>query len=561
MTASTLPKGSPLHELTGPGANAPDAPPPVLLGYQKRWVEDTSQLKVAEKGRRIGLTWAEAADDVLIASQALGSNVFYISATQDMAKEYIEACAMWAKAYNVAASAIAEGLFADEGKQGEERSIKTYEITLPFSGHRIVALSSRPANLRGKQGVIVIDEAAFAPDLAGLIKAAMAMLMWGDVVRIISTHDGSENPFNQLIQEVRAGKRGRSAKVHTIPFSQAVEDGLYRRVCLRKGRAWTQKAEDDWVQDTRDFYADDAPEELDAIPSASGGSYLSLVLIEQRMRAWAPGALPAIVRGKWDDAFAWLTEDTRHHAVAGWLHEELDPLFELLDPTRLHVFGQDFARNMNLTSITVLCEGPDLVRRPVLQLELFNCPFSSQEQILFHLVDHLPRFRGGAMDAGGNGSAMAEKTAQRYGTQMVERVMLSSNFYRDHMPKLKAALEDGTLDDIPRDAQLRDDLRAVRVVDGVPKIKDGDSATSGAAKAAAKEMGAKMKRHGDFAVSLFLALYAFTRECGAIDWTPIPANAGRWAEGTAAGGRKLQMRSRAAEEDAAAGMGAARESW
>lgn len=29
---------------------------------------DKSQLKVAEKSRRIGLTWAEAADDVLIAA-------------------------------------------------------------------------------------------------------------------------------------------------------------------------------------------------------------------------------------------------------------------------------------------------------------------------------------------------------------------------------------------------------------------------------------------------------------------------------------------------------------
>ena len=39
--------------------------PAVLLPYQQRWVADASPFKVAEKGRRTGLTWAEAADDVL----------------------------------------------------------------------------------------------------------------------------------------------------------------------------------------------------------------------------------------------------------------------------------------------------------------------------------------------------------------------------------------------------------------------------------------------------------------------------------------------------------------
>ena len=71
--------------LDAPPATADNAPPPVLLPYQQRWIADESQLKIAEKSRRIGLTWGEAADDVLIASKADGSNVFYISATEDMA--------------------------------------------------------------------------------------------------------------------------------------------------------------------------------------------------------------------------------------------------------------------------------------------------------------------------------------------------------------------------------------------------------------------------------------------------------------------------------------------
>lgn len=522
----------PLGQLT-PDA-APGAPPPVLLAYQQAWVADDAQLKLAEKSRRVGLTWAEAADDVLIAASAGGSKVFYISATEDMAREYIEACAMWAKVFSRAASEIAEGIFADEGRDGAERRIKTYEITFPDSGHRIVALSSRPTNLRGKQGVIVLDEAAFAPDLAGLLKAALAMLMWGDKVRIISTHDGMENRFAQLIDEVRAGKRGRNATVHRFTFAQAVADGLYRRVCLRKGRTWTQAAQDEWVADTYAFYGDDAAEELDVVPSSGGGRYLSLSLITQRMvPAWSAAAPagPGLVRGRWDDAFAYLPQDVREYAITGWCQEHLVPHLLRLRADQRHVFGQDFARKLDLSVITVAAEDAELTHRVRLVVELGNCPFSCQQQILFFIVDWLKRhrWRGGAMDATGNGAALAEAAAQRYGTEMIEQVKLSAAWYLANMPKLKAGLQDGTLTDIPRDDALRDDLRAIELVKGVPMVPQVNTATA-AAKAAQAEGGEGKggRRHGDFAVSLLMAEYAFHREAGEIAWTPIPAAAGTW---------------------------------
>lgn len=519
---------NPTDELLGP--TDADAPPPVLLPYQQAWVADEAQLKIAEKGRRIGLTWGEAADDVLIAAGEGGSNVFYISATQDMAREYIEACTMWARAYNYAATLIGEGIYEDgQDREGNRRWIKTYEINFPASGRRIVALSSRPTNLRGKQGVIVIDEAAFAPELAGLLKAAMAMLLWGDKVRIISTHDGAENAFAQLIDEVRAGKRG-AATVHRIPFDQAVADGLYRRVCLRKGKAWTPAGEAEWAAQARAFYGDDAAEELDVVPSQSAGAYLSLALIEQRMvSADAPDA-PIVIRGKWDDAFAYLPEDVRRYAIEGWLKEAVTPHLERLNKDRRHAFGEDFARNRDQAVTTILEEDLDLTQRPLITIELANCPFSCQEQILAHVIDRLPRFRGGAMDATGNGAALAEKMAQRYGVEMIEQVKFSDAFYLAHMPKLKAGLQDGTLRDLARDEAHRDDLRAIKVIKGVPKLLHADT-QSAAAKAAAAEGGAKLRRHGDFAIALLLAVYAMSRECGEIAWTPAPSHAS-WGDGT-----------------------------
>mgnify|MGYP001580471543 FL=1 len=485
---------NPLLDGIPPGTG--NAPPAALLPYQQRWIADDSQLKLAEKSRRIGLTWAEAADDVLIASRADGSNVFYISATQDMAIEFIEACAMWARAFDLAAGQIEEGIFHDDG----DKQIKTYKIDFPKSGKRIVALSSRPANLRGKQGVIVIDEAAFAPDLAGLIKAAMAMLMWGDKVRIISTHDGDDNPFNELIQEVRAGKRGGT--VHRITFAEAVADGLFRRVCLRKGAEWTRAAEDAWVAGVRKFYGDDAAEELDVIPAQGGGSYLPLALIEQRMVPEVP-----LVRMKWRPEFSLQPEPMRAREVGEWCREHLEQVLNMLDKLRPHGFGFDFARVGDLSVLTVLEESATTVKRPALVVELAGCPYKQQEQILDFVVDRLPRFRFGALDANGNGGQLAEHAADRYGHDRIAQVHLSEKFYMEKMPAFKAHLEDATLDGLPQDSQCRDDLRAIKKINGVPKIPKAK--TQGGD-------GQKLQRHGDFAISLFLADFAMHNDVAGV---------------------------------------------
>ena len=39
----------------------------ILLAYQGRWAADQANVKVMEKSRRVGISWAEAADDTLYA--------------------------------------------------------------------------------------------------------------------------------------------------------------------------------------------------------------------------------------------------------------------------------------------------------------------------------------------------------------------------------------------------------------------------------------------------------------------------------------------------------------
>ncbi|MDE8660748.1 hypothetical protein PUL39_030350 [Pseudomonas aeruginosa] len=46
-----------------------------------------------------------------------------------------------------------------------------------------------------------------AESLEELLKAALALTMWGNKVRLISTHNGVDNPFNTYIQDAREGRK------------------------------------------------------------------------------------------------------------------------------------------------------------------------------------------------------------------------------------------------------------------------------------------------------------------------------------------------------------------
>ena len=462
----------------------------VLLPYQKAWLGDKSPVKVVEKSRRIGLTWAQALDDVLKASTSGrdGMDVLYISFNQDMTREYIDTCAEWAKKLQIVAGKVNEDIFRD----GDEREIKAFRIDFA-SGHKILALSNRPSNLRGKQGRVIIDEAAFVEDLPELLKAALALLMWGGQVIIISTHDGAENPFNELIQDVRAGNLPYS--LHRITLDDALSAGLYRRICRVTKQDWTPEAEEAWRADLIKTYGDGADEELFCIPRQSSGAYLTTGMIEACMEeapvlTWMPPA---------SDFVDWPLPVAERY-TKGWIAEQLEPLLSGLPKDRAHFCGVDFGRSGDLSVFWPATEEKDLRLVPPFVLELRNCPHRTQQQILFAVLDALPRFSGVSLDARGNGSALAEAARQQYGPGRFREGMISEGWYRETMPLLKAGIEDKTLI-LPKDAGILSDFRSLRVMKGVARVPEQRTKD--------KTGG----RHGDSAVACAMMLDA-RRELG-----------------------------------------------
>ncbi|MCP4158854.1 MAG: hypothetical protein GY760_02165 [Deltaproteobacteria bacterium] len=468
-------------------------PKSIFLEYQKKWVKDKSTTKLHAKSRRIGGTWGEAADDTLYAASEgmLGGDVIYIGFKKEMASEFIEDCAKFAEIYEKGASAVEEDIFNDKDKD-----ILTFVIRFA-SGYKIEALTSSPRSLRGKgknRPRVVIDEAAFHDDLPGLIKAAIALKIWGASIRFISSHNGVDNPFNLLLEDIKAGRR--PGTVHEVDFDQAIADGLYKRVCLASGIEWTPEGEKKWRDEIVKEYGDDADEELFCIPSEGEGAFFSRPLIKNNMKK----DIPVVFWSQKDD-WAELPDRIREKECQEWLEETLKPLLDDLDPKRHTWFGEDFARIQNLTVIWPVQEKEDSNLRVPFAVELFNIPFRQQEQILFYIVDKLPRFVGGAMDARGNGQALAEYAMQRYGSDRIHMIMLTEKWYSRWFPDYKKTLEDRGID-IPASADVMADHRAVKKVKGVPKIVEVQKSKE------KNQKKSKKKRHGDSAIAGVMAIYA-----------------------------------------------------
>ena len=406
-----------------------------LLPYQQLWVADNSQLKVCEKGRRIGLSWAEAYDSVMHAAQGDG-NVFYQSYSKEMTSGFIDDCAGWAEVLQAGAAAVGESVIDDP-----DGDIQCFRLDMS-SGKQILAMTSAPRAFRskGKPGDIgIIDEAAFVDDLGEVLKAALAFLVWGGRVRVISTHNGEASAFNRLLQDVTDGVR--SGTRHRTTFSDAVNDGLYERICKVTGSVWSPEAQDAWEAELRRSYGSAAAEELDCIPAAGGGAWLKWNLIRQAERDDA--GIPKLT-GSGATYIAVDVARRRHCWVA--------VVFEVVGDVL-------WLREM-------------VVRQDI--------PFSEQEEILRRLVDRYRPVRI-AIDQTGIGEQFTERAKTRHGSLRVVGVLFSAGSKLDMAISLRQAFEDGRIRIVGND-DMRDDLHSVksepRSGDGPPRLaadegKDG----------------------------------------------------------------------------------------
>jgi len=496
----------------------------LLMKHQAEWISLDTGIKLCSKGRRTGITFAEALGDTIIAASrksAGGDNIFYMADTKEKSLEFIGYCAKFAKliakAQGTGVSSIEQFLFEDQDEEGNTKQITSYRIRFA-SGHRIIGMSSNPNSVNGLQGIVVIDEAALHADVGKLLENATALLAWGGKIRIISTHRGKGNPFNLLKKDIEAGYYADTAAVYRCTFDDAVANGLYARVCLMKGEKPTKEGKKKWYNGFRNSYGPRKAamrEELDAIPRDGSGVAIPSIWVENAMPEERP-----VLRLTLSDNFASKPTIERERWCEDWIKRHLTPVLKTLLKDRQHFFGMDFARHRHFTVMWPAYLTPLLKRIVPFAIELNNVPTRQQEQILWAMIAGLPNFRSGAIDATGPGQTIAEYTADKFGHHRIHQVTLSRKWYAENMRSYVDAFEDGSLE-IPKDENILEDHRAVTLIDGIPMIP----------KLERKDLkDADLVRHGDSAITGALMWFATNNRSSAIEYTAAPDKQSRWDE-------------------------------
>lgn len=390
----------------------------LLLPYQAKSNKAIlmNSVVVIEKSRRIGFTWGVASEGALTAAAKRGEggmNVYYMGYEKEMARDFIDTVAMWAKAFALIAGDVEEYVF---GVDDHDREIKAFRISFA-SGFEVVALPSKPRALRGKQGLVIIDEAAFHDDVQATIDAAMALLIWGGRVVIISTHFGIDNPFNTLVNEIKAGNL--PYHLISVTFMDAINDGLYERVKLVSNDNILPKEE--WIKDIYAKNGEAAAQELDCIPTAGGGSWID------------PSDLSAC-----------------EHPEAG-----IPELYQ----NGIAYIGQDVARRRDLSVIGTA----ELVNNILWVRDLWinsNVKFADQYK---EFDRQMARYRiaAGRIDQTGMGEAVVERHQEKHGSVRIQGRLFTGPERINLATKLRDRFEAGTIR-IPKTSEIRSDLLALK---------------------------------------------------------------------------------------------------
>jgi len=387
------------------------------MPYQQRWLKDTSRLKIWEKSRRIGATYVQAYEDVSDCAVTPGLPVWFSSADESAAKEYILYCEQWAKILNAAAKYLGEVVI------DSEKDIKTFVVEFA-NGSRINALRSNPKAFRSKGGKVILDEFGFHDDADGLWKAAKPCITWGYPMRILSTHNGKNCRYYRMTEDAKQDRGGFA--LHTTDIFRAVDEGLVDKI---SGEETTQEKRDEWIRLEKEACQDEDTwlQEFCCVPVDEATAFLTYELITSCE-----------------------TPDC--------LQEELMPIQTQTLASGFYL-GMDIGRKKDLSVIWIMEKLGDVAwTRKVIELE--RRPFREQRGILFEI---LPYVRRACIDSTGLGMQLAEEAQEAFGEYKVEAVSFTQPVKEELAFGLRRKFEDRTIR-IPVDRNIREDLHGVRKV-------------------------------------------------------------------------------------------------
>jgi len=400
---------------TFPHLSAPFRASKYFLPYQDEWIADRSRLKIIQKSRQAGISYADAYDSVIKASpKGALFDVWVSSRDEAQAKLYLEDCKHWARVLQLVADDLGEIVF------DAANNFSAYVLQFN-NGRRIYCLSSNPNALAGKRGHVKLDEFALHHDQRLLYRVAKPVTTWGGTLSIISTHRGANSVFNQLIRDITENGNPMGWSLHTVPIRKAVEQGLVERINSKSGG---HESREEFLERIKTECIDE----------------------EQWLQEYC--CVPA------DESSAFITFEMIHACETDCLR---DYNYLLHRQNDLYL-GMDTGRKHDLSVIDVGEKIGDVVWDRY-RIILKNKSFSEQEHELYRLLA-LPRMKRACIDATGLGMQLAERARQQFGWK-VEPITFTAAVKEEMAYRLRAAFEDKLLR-IASDLELRADLRGIK---------------------------------------------------------------------------------------------------
>ena len=377
-----------------------------FLPYQQRWINDDAPLKLYEKSRRTGITYATSYRAVrkCLREPEESSFVQWVSSRDTLtAKEFVtDYVAMWCREAN----AVARGLQGDNVEVVDEQHGITAFVVRFKNGARICSLSSNPMAFAGKGGDVLIDEMDLHEDQETLYAMAYPCITWGGQLEIVSAYsaDGSENTqFAQLCKEAK-GENPKGFSFHRTTLDDAIAEGFVEKINeskRRKGRA-EQSREEFREMIRRGCINQDAfASQYLCIPNQASGQ-----------QAVAPGDLAA-AKKDFEILRVHLTGDGTvldlvDPCTEAYTHREywrdLAELWKLERPA----VGWDIAVTGDLACIWMNTRTADDVYRLAVCLTFKGCKVESQRRVMEAIFEALP-YAVGAGDASGLGTSDCAK--------------------------------------------------------------------------------------------------------------------------------------------------------
>ncbi|MDR1456452.1 MAG: terminase family protein [Puniceicoccales bacterium] len=402
---------------------------PFFLPYQRRWILDGARLKIMEKSRQVGMSWATAYH--LVRQHVIkcyGRDSWVSSRDEMQAKLFLADCCTFASLFDGAATKIQRRVLISKAR--------TSAMAITFANNTTVhSLSSNPDAQAGKRGNRVLDEFALHGDPKLLYSIALPGITWGGQLEILSTHRGSFNFFNQLIQEARYEGNPKKFSLHRVTLQDALEQGFLAKLKAKLP-----------ANDPRQFM--DAAQYFDFIRTTCPDE----ATFQQEYMCQPLDDRTAFLSSEMISACEYLADDQWQIALP-YL-----PKGETL-PHGDYYLGVDLGRERDLTVFWLLELVGDVMHTRLVEC-LAQQTFATQEGVLHELL-RIPHLRRVCIDQTGMGRQFAERAVVKFGAGRVEGITFTAEV-KESLAYLLRSFFERRVVRIPNDDNIRADLHAVR---------------------------------------------------------------------------------------------------